>query len=538
MQYILDETKMAEINKKIFYSPIAFADLMLGVKLHKGQIEWLENANRTINILRPGNRFGKTFVEAVKHGWHGMCKPLLGGKVMSKEEWLRIEYNTLNFGPTYELGRGALQITRELFQGDMLVPVCPTCDAHRISKPQDFVCDMCSSGFKEPKWRTNNSLLKDWAIVEDRADAQVMPYIQFKTGAKMLGRSMSEMGVAFKMRKLAFISGDECADIPDLWTFTNNTLLMRVVDMNGQIDLVGTPQPEGHEYMTMIETAQEDMKRPDYKEKGMYYTQKGITYENINLPRKAIEEIERIADPIMREQIIRGEHVETGEKYFGFTRIQNSVDKELQLLEQAEPGRRYVTGVDFAGGESQWADFTVIMTVDYTEEPYKVVYFNRFKGGDMPIPMQYQLVEEVTMRFGGKGKLIIDSSALGGKNAMAFLGHLNPISAEFGPTKSSTLKANMLATLKIAFDGGQSDTRKRKREKNEQGDWVDANPNWGLIKIPNIPVLIGELQNYKLDDTKIRTDSVMTLAMIIHWIEMRRPKVVRRQAVEMDFLSA
>lgn len=538
MEVVLDDRKIYDLNSRIYDDPVAFADLILGIKLHKGQVEWIRNSNKRINILRPGNRYGKTFVASVRHLWHCMTKHQLKDKVLSTEEWLRLEYNTLNFGPTYELGRGALVTAREMCQGNILVPVCVKCDSHRIEKEEKYSCSECFSVFPEPTWRTNKSLLKDWAIEEDRADAQVMPYLQFKTGAKMLGRSMSDMGVAFKMRKLAYVTGDECGDIPDIWLFTNNTLLMRVVDMDGQIDLVGTPQPEGHDYMNMIEMAEEDMSKKDYKSRGMFYTQKGITYENVNLPKRAIEEIERIADPVMREQIIRGEHVETGEKYFGFRRIQNAVDKNLFMIEMAEPGRKYVTGVDFAGGESQWADYTVIMTVDFTEEPYRVVYFNRFKGGEVPIPMQYQLVEEVTLKFGGKGRLIIDSSALGGKNAMAFLGHLNPISAEFGPTKSSTLKANMLATLKIAFDGGQSETRKRIREKNADGDWVDKTEDWGLIKIPNDMALVNELQNYRLDDTKLRTDSVMTLAMIIHWIEMRRPKVTRREAVDFDFLGA
>lgn len=536
MELQFDNSQIREINSKIFDSPAAFADLILGVKIHAGQEKWFKNSTKTINILRPGNRFGKTFSEAIKHGWHGMCKPLLRGKVLTGEEWMRVEYNTLNFGPTYELGRGALQLTRDLFQGNILVPACPKCDTHRINKPDKFLCTECAEIFDEPVWRTNHSLLKDWAITDDRADAQVLPYLEFRTGARMLGRSMSEMGVAFKMRKLAFISGDECGDIPNIWLFTNNTLLMRVVDMGGMIDLVGTPQPEGHDYMTMIEMAEEDMEKPDYKENGMFYTQKGTTYENVTLPKKAIEQIEAIADPIMREQIIRGEHVETGEKYFGFRRIQNAIDDSIELLDAGLDGRKYVTVVDYAGGESVWADYTVIMTIDYTNEPYEIVQFMRFKGGDISIPMQYQLTEEITMKFGGKGKLIVDSSALGGKNAMAFLGHLNPISAEFGNTRSSTYKANMLATLKICLDGGNT-ARRRVREKNEQGDWVDKTEDWGLIRFPNITVLVNELQNYKLDDTKIRQDCVMTLAMGIHWIEMRRPKVLRRNAEDMDFLS-
>lgn len=498
---------MEDLNRRIHNDPIEFARVMLGLELHTGQQKWVRNSQKRLNILRPGNRFGKTLVTAVKHIWHCMCKPKLDGRVMSHDEWLRVEYHTLNFGPTYELGRGALLLARDLVQGNVLLP----------------------------NGTTNKSILKDWAIQEDRADAAQLPYIEFKTGARILGRSMSELGVAFKMKKLAYISGDECADVPELWTLTNNTLLMRVVDMDGSIDLVGTPQPEGHDYMRMIEMAEEDMKLPNWKEKGMFYTQRGSIYENEFLPKSAIEEIEKIADPTLREQIINGEFVEAGDKYFGFERIQHSVDPSIELLEYGLPGRKYATGADFAGGESAWADFTVILTVDYTEEPYRVVGFRRFKGGDVSIPMQYQLVEETVRNF--NSQLIIDSSALGGKNALAFLSHLNPISQEFGPSHTSTHKQNMLATLKIALDGGQSKTKRRERIRLDSGEWIEKNPDWGLIRIPNLPPLVSELQNYKVEDEKIRNDSTMALAMVIHWIEMRRPKQLFKRAYDMDLLS-
>ncbi len=507
MNYLaLDELKMEQLNRQTHNDPIAFAKVFLGIDLHKGQQKWIKGSTKRLNILRPGNRFGKTLVTAVKHIWHCMCKPRLDGKVLSHDEWFRVEYNTLNFGPTYELGRGALLLARDLIQGNILLP---------------------TGG-------TNVSLLKDWAIAEDRADSAQLPYIEFKTGAKMLGRSMSELGVAFKMRKLAYISGDECADVPELWTFTNNTLLMRVVDMNGSIDLVGTPQPDGHDYMRMIEMAEEDMKLPGWETGGSYYTQRGSIFENDFLPREAIEEIQKIADPSLREQIINGEFVESGDKYFGFERIQHAVDPGIELIEFGIPGRKYCTSVDFAGGDSAWADFTVILTIDYTEEPYKVVGFKRFKGGDISIPMQYALVEETVKAF--NSQLIIDSSALGGKNALAFLSHLNPISQEFGPSHTSTHKQIMLATLKIAFDGGQSQKIRRERMRLESGEWIEKNPDWGLIRIPNIPQLIAELQNYKVEDEKIRNDSTMALAMAIHWIELRRPKKQMRRAVEIDFL--
>lgn len=502
----LDPQKTREINRLVHNDPVEFARIMLGIQLHPGQVEWIHNSTKRVNILRPGNRYGKTFVAAIKHIWHCMCKPRLDGKVLTNNEWLRVEYQVLNFGPTYELGRGALQMARDIVQGNILLP----------------------SG------ETNKSLLKDWAIIEDKSEAAQMPSMTFITGAKLLGRSYSEMGAAFKMKGLAYVAGDECADIDELWTFVNNTLLPRVVSFNGTIDLVGTPQPEGHDYMRMIEMAEEDMVRDDYKEKGLFYTQKGRMYENTYLPKIAIQEIERIADPVMREQIINGEYVEVGDKYFGYERIQNATDETLQLLDYGVPGRLYITSADFAGGESAWADYTVILTVDYTDEPYKIVNFKRFKGGEIPIPMQYKLVEETVRAF--DSKLIIDASALGGKNAQAFLGHLNPISQEYGPTKSSTLKADMLATLKIALDGGQSETRRRERELTN-GDWSEKTGDWGLIRFPNIPAIVTELQSYKVDDTKIRTDTVMALAMAIFYIERRRAKTIRKRAVDMDFLS-
>lgn len=503
----LDELKMEDLNRRIHNDPIEFAKVMLGIDLHSGQRKWVKNSTRRLNILRPGNRFGKTLVTAVKHIWECMCKPKLDGKVLSHDEWFRVEYNTLNFGPTYELGKGALILARDLVQGNVLLPT----------------------------GTTNKSMLKDWAIIEDRSDAAQMPSITFKTGSKLIGRSMSELGGAYKMRKLAYVSGDECADVPDLWTLTNNTLLMRVADLNGTIDFVGTPQPEGHDYMRMIELAEEDMKTPGWEKSGSYYTQRGSIFENEFIPREAIEDIMKIADPAMREQIINGEFVEAGDKYFGFERIQHSVDPSIELLEYGMPGRKYCTAADFAGGESSWADFTVILTVDYTEEPYRVVGFKRFKGGDVSIPMQYALVEEVVKNF--SSQLIIDSSALGGKNALQFLSRLNPISQEFGPSHTSTHKQIMLATLKIAFDGGQSPTKRRERNRLESGDWVEKNSDWGLIRLPNIPSLVSELQNYKVEDGKIRTDTVMALAMAIHWIEMRRPKFQTKRMINIDFTA-
>lgn len=491
------------------YNIPLFAEKILGIPMHEGQKKWVKFATKKINILRPGNRWGKSLGEAIIHLWHCMCKPGLDGKVSTPEEWLRVEYQTLNFGPGYEQAREVLRLARDIAQGNMLLPV-----------------------ELQGKWGvTNNSQIKDWAIVEDKSDSQQLPYLGFKTGAKLIARSYSEMGAAFKMKALAFISGDECADIADLWTFTNITLLPRLVSLGGIIHFVGTPQPEGHDYMKMIDMAEDEMGEENWFTKGMMYTQRGTMYDNTFLPREEVERTEKIADENLRRQIIYGEYVETGDKYFGFERVTRATDQSLQLEESGIPGRKYIVTADFAAGDSPWADFTVLMVVDYTEEPYKVVYFNRIKGGDMPIPIQYSLVEDVCTRF--PGRLIIDATALGGKNALAFLGKLYPIGLEITPR----VKGEMLATLKVSLDGGQSKSRRRERTMGEDGRWQEQNPNWGLLRFPLITPLISELQNYRLDDQKLRQDCVMALAQAIYWIEMRRPKTIKTREVPFDPLS-
>lgn len=498
-----------DFSQRIRNSPIFFAEKILGIPLHAGQRKWVENANKKINILRPGNRWGKTFTEAVLHIWQLMTKPQLNVVgLLSAEEWLDQPYETLNFGPAYEQAREIPRLMRDIIEG-------------RVTFPKEL----------QEKWgRTNNSKLKGWAIIDDRIDNERLPSLQLMTGAKLLIRSYSDMGGAFKAKALAFISGDECADIAELWTFTNVTLLPRVVDLRGMIHYVGTPQPNGQDYMMMIEKAQEQMQLKDDNpdlEISMY-TQKGTMYENEFLDKAEIKKTEEIADEALRLQIIEGEYVESGDKYFGYERIANATDMKLQYQDSGYDGRKYILSVDFAGGQSKWADFTVMLVIDYTEEPYKVVHMYRTRGNEMSIPMQYEKVAEIKEKFLGS-KLIIDGSSLGGKNAAAFLQHLHPICVDLTPKN----KAEMLQALKHAFDGGRSNTRRRKLQSSG-GKLVDNNKEWGMIRYPNDPLIIRELQNYSLDDKKLRQDIVMTIAQAVWWLELRRPKQARNRMVVID----
>jgi len=531
-----------ELSSAVRNDPLEFADKMLGIWPHPGQQKWIrESSKRLISFLRPGNRWGKTLGEAILHIWEATIKPRRTGQVWSEDEWLRIPYDTLIFGPQYEQSREVLRLMVDMVEGNLNIQCCPNCNSHKIhkrtAKDKIFNCLHCGYKFKNAKYRVNDSSLKGWAIEDDKSSAQLMPGITWFNKSQTLGRSFDDMGKSFKMKALAFITGDECSDVQELYTFTTNTLLPRLASYKGSIHFVGTPQPNGFDYQRMIETAEEEMKRPNWDSQGLYYVQRGSMYDNIYLDRTFIRQIESVADPELRRQIIDGEFVNVGEKFFGHERVRNMIDPELKVIEEGIPGRMYLVSADFASGNSLWADYTVIGVFDYTEEPWKLVKFIRMKAKDVPVPLQYEMIRDLSRKF--RGKVIIDASGPGGKNAQAFLRDIYPINFDAGPTGSGgSKKAQGLANLKSAMDGTGNVLLNRKLIITKDGVRKDLNKNWGLIRVPNIPELIGELTNYAFADKKLRTDCVMMLMMAVDWLMMRRPKQSHNRAVSIDFLRS
>ncbi|HSG70506.1 MAG TPA: hypothetical protein VLA12_08835, partial [Planctomycetaceae bacterium] len=55
--------------------PSYFAESALGIELHPGQKKWLTNSSRPENILVTGNRWGKSFISAVKAVHHAIFRP-------------------------------------------------------------------------------------------------------------------------------------------------------------------------------------------------------------------------------------------------------------------------------------------------------------------------------------------------------------------------------------------------------------------------------------------------------------------------------
>ena len=183
----LSLTNFSEIRDIVF-----FAEQVLGIELHDGQKYWLRNSWKIVNVLKPANQWGKTTSEAICHIYQAICKPQLDRFDLDFDSWFAQRYPCLNFGKTYEIAKGV----------------------------QEAILDITEGRYLLPTGKMNQSLLAGWAITKVE-EAPKLPRIKWFNNSETLIRSYDGLGESFKRLRLAFVSEDECGDIPELHLFLN-----------------------------------------------------------------------------------------------------------------------------------------------------------------------------------------------------------------------------------------------------------------------------------------------------------------------------
>lgn len=497
-----------------------FAEQVLGMQIHDGQKYWFENSTKAINILKPANQWGKTTAEAIKHIYHAVTKPQLERFNMDLEDRMRFDYRTLGAAKTYEIARGVLEQAVDIVEGKYLLP----------------------SG------HYNKSLLRGWAIKEVWDAPPKLPQIAWWNHSRTLIRSHDGLGEAFKRMRLAFISVDECGDIPELKLFLNGTLLPRLFFFQGSVDLVGTSQPKGVEYEEISEDAEENPN--DYFIiSSNTNPEMASIYANKYMPEESIRKIEAIADPELRKQIIYGQYVDWSKHLYSWEEIAQvfrsdlEYDVESGFCEAPVEDAYYSFAVDMAASE----DETSVTCIRYNlrdklsdgtfrQHPHKVVFHKAWKGQSIPLSVQYAMIKEMFMKFKqvspSRTKFIYDAGSLGGKNAEDAFRELHGY--PFPP------KGRGYAEVKAEGMGKVKEVLGRGRDfiVGENGVIVDKNTDWGGVKAS--PLLTGlrrQLEIASKDDVKIRNDQYSSFMMALHFIEMRAPKQGFYKAVDYNFMK-
>ncbi len=506
---------------------IKFANNILGMPLNDGQIFWMTNAIKLINILKPANQWGKTTAEAILHIYQANTKPKLDRFKADYPTWLKTRYQTLNFGKTYEIAKGVMEAVIDITEGNYLLP----------------------------DGTFNKSLLAGWAI-KDIQDAPKLPKIIWWNNSETLIRSYDGLGESFKRLKLAFISGDECGDIPELSLFLNGTLIPRTFFYQGSIHLVGTSQPKGIEYESLAELAEEDMKEKG--DKSNYFILSAnvnpamaSVYQNKFMSKEYLEKIEGTVDENLRRQIIYGFYVDWTSHLYSWEEVNQMFRSEIPWNEETgfteapQEDAYYAVSVDLAAAEDEtsitvlkYNNFRMLNDGAKIPLPHLVVFHKAWKGKSLPLPLQYQLIRQIFEQFRskspGRTKLVYDAGSLGGKNAYEAFKDLGAV-VPFPPQGRSyaEIKAEAMGVVKEVLGKG------REFEVDASSKNIDKNPDWGGIRASlKLKELKRQLEVASKDDDKIKNDQFTSLMMALHFVERRSVKLGRARVVDFNLNSS
>lgn len=365
------------IWRRALKDPVYFSREVLGVHPHPGQILWLANATRPENLLVTGNRWGKSFVQAIKI-----------------------------------LHRALFRIRSLAFAGDTRYQIV----AASITQDQANII-----------FNTTVRLIRRNPILSALVRSikrTPYPEICFGNGAVVTARTTQHRGQYLLGNDYDFFSFDEAAFESDPEYLINDVIMMRLADRNGMLDLISTPNGKNWFYRRMLELQ---------KEPSRGYVQGGDTRDNPYISAQAIAQRLRSLPPDRVAQNIAGQFIDNNRTIFS----NDDIDRAMTApgLAGACAGRHYISGWDLARKKT----YTVGMTFDVTEKPYRLVAFERFQNRDWADV----LASVRGMQQAYHSLLVIDATGLGDV-VLSELADLHPVGVIFTPHTKGELLANLL----------------------------------------------------------------------------------------------
>lgn len=509
---------MAAAIAKGRVDPVYFGEYFLGLQFHAAQKIWLWLTTKTQiqmavdlaeaegiyipdledllehpflkNILCPANRFGKTFITSVKHIWYNFYKIGCTGPPKFIKD---VRYATLNISPH------SLQVDA----------------AYR------YIVDIFNDKFIF-KWNgdtvRNHCRIKSFLV----SHKQTRREIHFNNNAYIKGVPTGEdQASSLAGTQFFYISYDEAPQSLHLKKELPAKIQSRLIDSGGPLDIIGTPEVDkpSHAYYQRI------VKQGIELKKG-FFTLLGNLKDNIfigDIARDSVLESIKETDPEKYRQVAFGEFISSGSKLLPLVAIEKLFDESFKL-EAGIPGKKYIIGVDW--GFSDTGDPTVIYIFDYTalmellasgkkEEEnhilYRVVFRESIKGAS-----PYAALAKLKMLQQDFNDAIIihDSSSMGGVMIKKML-HEMKVRHLYDFSMAKSPKDEMLFLMLRALTFG------RKIRQTKDGKIEELNPDFGKVRSYYIPDLEEQAGNYRVDDTKLEQDEVMSFGLPIWYCEKK-----------------
>jgi hypothetical protein len=185
-----------------------FSQVFLGRTLHDGQLEYVENAKATVNVLPTSNRWGKTTVLSNVHNHACVYKTGAESRYLDDagdidiDRFVKVRYNTIHAA------------------GDWETAALVWDDEHKIINESSSLA----------------------AFIRN-APRSKPPHVDFIHGARWKFRTLGDNASGIDGNSFYIISLDEGGWLEKLAEMMDNVIRVRVADVRGCIHVVGTMKP-------------------------------------------------------------------------------------------------------------------------------------------------------------------------------------------------------------------------------------------------------------------------------------------------------
>lgn len=329
--------------------PVYFAHAVLGVRPHEGQKKWLVNSVKHQNVLVTGNRWGKSFVSAIKIIHHALFRP-----------------RPLKFDKSGRYRIVTASITQD--QAGIIFN-----EVTRLIRQSEILSGLIKSSTRTP-----------------------FPRIEFGNGAVIEARSTQNRGEYLLGHDYDLFIFDEVAFEAAPEYVVENVIQMRLADREGKLDLVSTPNGKNWLYQRVREIKSKVIDG---------YYQSGDSRENCFISQDFISERLKFFSEQRVRQNIMGQFTDTGGEILKGAYIDKALERAKKEKPRLSDDIQYLSGWDLARKKTA----TVGITIALNNETAIIVALERFKRFDWEVVIEK--IKQRQRQY--PGRLIIDATGLG-----------------------------------------------------------------------------------------------------------------------------
>lgn len=432
--------------------------------------------------LTASNRYGKTVILAGIHLWVGTFKH---GLKIKGYDWQIHPYGIIN--------------------------LCPLVDLANVTR--DMVHDILQSKAKEQIQNPNGrGYCKISNLFERSEDGYLHPFGDYKgfrtkyTNVTLEYRTTSDNAKALQGRPKFFISFDEAGRQKHFTNLMGAHVVPRTLDTGGHVTTATTPD---------VDTAND---YEDWWNKGAlenefrdkhFFSARGDIEDNPYVTPQMIAELKAGSPEFLWDQVLHGRFVQAADAFFGKLAVDSAFKEYIKPSDQRLAGHFYIIGCDLAVAKA--GDRSVFMVWDATKSPYRVMRLvEPVRGTPHPILinemkalLEYYNAEWQSPVSGRvescTAELVYDATGMGGKMFRDDMASLTPFPRGYDFGGNTKKKLEILTSLRLLLDKQ-------------------------MLEVPGVySGFKQELRNYKRQDVKLDTDSVMAAALAGYVAERFRP---------------